>query len=336
LNNVSVYSVLDDEFSDKFGFTELETKQILCDFNVPTDYAQIKKWYDGYKFGNTDDIYNPWSILNYAVGYKSGFKPFWVNTSSDELLKERLKERDANTTREQLLKLINDEPIEKTIDENFVFPDLDTDKELLWTLLTFSGYLTFESKKDVNKYSLKIPNYEIKFVFQNIILKWLSVDVKIRRTLLEDTTNHLINNEIVKFEKGFKEIIGDTFSYFDTKGEPENVYQSYVLGLLAIIGDDYIIKSNRESGEGRYDIMLIPHDKSKYGIVIEIKQIARAGFENEQTLRDRIDKKIHEAKAQISKNQYYKELVANKIPNIIKLPIVFAGKVPYIITQKPE
>ena len=336
LNNVSVYSVFDDEFSDKFGFTEPETKQILSDFNVPTDYAQIKKWYDGYKFGNTADIYNPWSILNYAVGYKSGFKPFWVNTSSDELLKERLKERDANATREQLLRLINDEPIEKTIDENFVFPDLDTDKELLWTLLTFSGYLTVESRRDVDKYCLKIPNYEIKFVFQNIILKWLSVDVKIRRTLLEDTTKHLINNEIVKFEKGFREIIGDTFSYFDTKGEPENVYQSYVLGLLAIIGDDYIIKSNRESGEGRYDLMLVPHDKSRYGIVIEIKQIARAGNENEQTFRDRIDKKINEAMSQIDKNQYYKELVDNKIPNIIKLPIVFAGKVPYIIPQKPE
>ena len=336
LNNVSVYSVLDNEFSDKFGFTEPETKQILSDFNVPTEYAQIKKWYDGYKFGNTDDIYNPWSILNYAIGYKNGFKPFWVNTSSDELLKERLKERDANSTREQLLKLINDEPIEKVIDENFVFPDLDTDKELLWTLLTFSGYLTVESRKDVNKYSLKIPNYEIKYVFQNIILKWLSVDVKIGRSLLENTTKHLINNEIVQFEKGFKEIIGDTFSYFDTKGEPENIYQSYVLGLLAIIGDDYIIKSNRESGEGRYDIMLIPHDKSKYGIVIEIKQITRGDNEKEESLRDRINKKIHEAKDQIDHNQYYKELVDNKISNIIKLPIVFAGKIPYIIPQKPR
>ena len=336
LNNVSVYSVLDNEFSDKFGFTEPETKQILSDFNVPTEYAQIKKWYDGYKFGNTDDIYNPWSILNYAIGYKSGFKPFWVNTSSDELLKERLKERDANSTREQLLKLINDEPIEKVIDENFVFPDLDTDKELLWTLLTFSGYLTVESRREVDKYNLKIPNYEIKYVFQNIILKWLSVDVKIGRTLLENTTKHLINNEIVQFEKGFKEIIGDTFSYFDTKGKPENVYQSYVLGLLAIIGDDYIIKSNRESGEGRYDIMLIPHDKSKYGIVIEIKQITRGDNEKEESLRDRINKKIHEAKDQIDHNQYYKELVDNKISNIIKLPIVFAGKIPYIIPQKPR
>ncbi|MEI6143200.1 MAG: AAA family ATPase [Mariniphaga sp.] len=336
LNNVSVYSILDDEFSDKFGFTEIETMQILSDFNVTTEYELIKKWYDGYKIGNTHDIYNPWSILNYAISFKSGFKTFWANTSSDDLIKEQLKKKDANYLREQLLKLTNNETIVKEIDENFVFPDLDTDKELLWTLLTFSGYLTSKNKTGRKSYELCIPNYEIKTVFQDIILKWLSTDIKIKRNTLMDTTNYLINNELVKFEKGFKEIIGDTFSYFDTKGEPENVYQSYVLGLLAIIGDDYIIKSNRESGEGRYDIMLIPHDKSKYGIVIEIKQIARIGFENEQSYRDRIDKKIREAKAQISKNQYYKELVVNKIPNIIKLPIVFAGKVPYIIPQKPE
>ena len=336
LNNVSVFSVLEDELSDKFGFTETEVKSILQDFNVPTDYEQVKKWYNGYRFGNTTDIYNPWSILNYAISYKGGFKTFWVNTSSDELLRERLQERDANFTREQLLKLINNETIEKNIEENFVFPDLPKKKELLWSLLTFGGYLTTIRKTGRKSFELAIPNYEIKTVFQDIVLDWLDNEVKIKQTLLTETTKHLINNELEKFEKGFKEIIGDTFSYFDTKGEPENVYQSYVLGLLAIIGDDYIIKSNRESGEGRYDIMLIPHDKSKYGIVIEIKQLTRGDFENEESLRNRIDKKIHEAQAQIDNNQYYKELVANKISNIIKLPIVFAGKVPYIIPQKPE
>jgi len=330
LNNVSVYSVVDNQFSDQFGFTEPETKQILSDFDVPTDYEQIKMWYDGYKFGNTDDIYNPWSILNYSQDFESGFKPFWVNTSSDDLIKERLQERDANYTREQLLKLLNNETLEKSIDENFVFPDLETDKELLWTLLTFSGYLTTQSKSGVNDYFLKIPNYEIKFIFKNIILKWLSVDIKIRKTLLIETTKYLINNEIEKFEKGFKEIIGDTFSYFDVKGEPENVYQSYVLGLLAIIGDDYIIKSNRESGEGRYDILLIPHNKTKYGVVIEIKQIAIDDKETANQLHNRINDKIKEAQNQIDKNMYYKELVDCRVEKIIKLPIVFVGKMPYI------
>jgi hypothetical protein len=334
LNNVGVYTVLDNQFSDKFGFTESETKQIISDFNVSIEYEQVKKWYDGYKFGNTFDIYNPWSILNFALGYESGFKAFWVNTSSYELIKERLKERDANYTREQLLKLINNESIEKMIDENFVFPDLDTDKELLWTLLLFSGYLTSINKTGRKSYELAIPNYEIKTFFQDIIINWLSTDIKIKQRLLIDTTKYLINNEIDKFEKGFKEIIGDTFSYFDTKGEPENVYQSYVLGLLAIIGDDYIIKSNRESGEGRYDIMLIPYDKNKFGIVIEIKQIVKHEKETDDNFVDRINKKIKEAIDQIDKNKYYKELVDNEIQKIIKLPIVFAGKEPYIITAK--
>jgi len=334
LNNISVFSVLDDEISDKFGFTESEVKEILLDFKVTTEYEQIKKWYDGYKFGQTSDIYNPWSILNYSVRYESGFKPFWVNTSSDELIKQRLKERDANYTREQLLKLINNETIEKSIDENFVFPDLDTDKELLWTLLTFSGYLTSVNKTGRKTYELAIPNYEIKTVFQDIILKWLSADIKIKKESLINTCKYLISKDIVNFEKGFKEIIGKVETWHATslqpKGEPENIYQSYILGLLAVIGDDYIIKSNRESGEGRYDIMLIPHDKSKAGIVIEIKQISRNKRETDTKFHDRINKTIKEALNQIKTNKYYKELIDNNITDILELPIVFAGKEPYI------
>ena len=330
LNNVSVYSVLDNQFSDQFGFTETEIRQILQDFNIQTDYEQIKKWYDGYKFGKTTDIYNPWSILNYVQDVESGFKPYWVNTSSDELLKEQLKDRDDNYTRELLLKLINKETIEKDIDENFVFSDLGVNKELLWSLLIFSGYLTSYNKVGRKTYELGIPNYEIKTVFQDIIINWLNTDVKLKQSLLLDTTKYLVTNKIDKFEKGFKSIIGDTFSYFDVKGEPENVYQSYVLGLLAIIGDDYIIKSNRESGEGRYDILLIPHDRTKYGVVIEIKQIAKLENEDKENFAKRINNKIKEAQAQIEDNQYYKELIDCKVANIIKLPIVFAGKEPFV------
>ncbi len=330
LNNVSVFSILEDELSDKFGFTENEIKQILQDFSIPMEYENVKKWYNGYKFGNTTNIYNPWSILNYAISHKGGFKTFWANTSSDELIKEQLKKKDANYYREHFLKLINNETIDKEIDDNFVFPDLLTDTELLWTLLTFSGYLTSKNKTGRKTHDLAIPNYEVKTVFQDIILKWLNTDVNIKRSTLIDTTKYLINNDIEKFEKGFKEIIGDTFSYFDINGEPENVYQSYVLGLLAIIGDDYIIKSNRESGEGRYDILLIPHDKTKYGIVIEIKQIVRDQKDDNETFNKKIDDKIKEAKNQIDKNKYYMELIDNNISKIIKLPIVFAGKTPYI------
>lgn len=336
LNNISVYSVLDDHFSSQFGFTESEVLKIVEDFNITTDFSEIKKWYDGYKFGETEDLYNPWSILNYAVEFKSGFKTFWVNTSSDSLLKDRIVERSNEATRILLLRLVNGETIEKPIEENFVFPDFDTDRELLWTLLTFSGYLTVRKKVARKDYELAIPNYEVKTVFQDIILNWLTTEVKLERDTLKNTCRHLINNRIPDFEKGFKQIIGDTFSYYDIGGEPEKVYQSYVLGLLAILGDDYVIRSNRESGDGRYDILLIPHDRERYGIVIEIKQLKPVAKEAELDLCHRINDKLQEALDQINRNQYYKELMEHNVANIIKLPIVFVGKVPYITPNSIE
>ncbi|MCB1193518.1 MAG: AAA family ATPase [Leptospiraceae bacterium] len=342
LNNLGVYTVLDNRFSDKFGFIESEVKQIIMDLQVPTEYEEIKKWYDGYNIGNTTDIYNPWSILNYIVEYQDGFKPYWVNTSSDDLLKESIKHKDATDSRELILQLINNEPIVKDIYENFVFTDMDAKKELIWTLMLFSGYLTIGKKLGIVRYELRIPNYEIKFVFQNIILDWFEVEVKILKKLLEDTANDLVTNQLEKFAEGFKKIIGDTFSYYDTENEPvvryalrathqpEKVYHSYVLGLLAILSDDYIIRSNRESGEGRYDILMIPHDKTKNGVVIEIKKIEKKKRESEKRRKERIGKELKSALAQIEENQYYKELIEHKVVNIIKVPIVFLGKTAYL------
>ncbi|OQX96211.1 MAG: hypothetical protein B6I20_14735 [Bacteroidetes bacterium 4572_117] len=319
LNNISVYSILDNKFSDKFGFTETEIKKIITDFKVDTKYLQIKKWYNGYKFGNTSGIYNPWSILNYVVEPNAGFKTFWTYTSSNELIKEQIKKKDAVGIRAEMLELINGETVKKDLEENFVFPDLDTKKKLLWTLLTYSGYLTINNEISRKKYELTIPNYEIKTIFQDTILEWLEDDIKIKQSLLENTANYLVNNEITKFESGFKQIIGDTFSYYDSSKNHEYVYHAYILGLLAIIGDDYIIKSNKESGEGRYDIMLIPivklrHGVAQHGIVIEIKQTEKQqGNESNDEFAKRVNKQIKEATNQIDKNKYYKELIDNKI-----------------------
>ena len=145
------------------------------------------------------------------------------------------------------------------------------------------------------------------------------------------TAEHLVNNRLQAFEKGFKKIMGDTFSYFDTGGEAEKAYQAYVLGLLAVIGDDYLIRSNRESGEGRYDIMLMPHDKARYGVVIEIKRIeGRKKKETEEAFSKRINAALAEAARQIEHKKYYQELLAHKIEKIIQLPIVFAGKEPFV------
>ncbi|MEA3451390.1 MAG: AAA family ATPase, partial [Bacteroidota bacterium] len=346
LNNLSVYSILDEEFADKFGFTELEVEKIIEDFEKKSDYSKIKKWYNGYKFGDVTGIYNPWSILNFAVSKNERFKTFWTNTSANELIKNEIKKKDADNIRQEILKLINNEIIVKDIEENFVFTDLDTPKELLWTLLTYSGYLTIRNSVSRKEYEILIPNYEIKTVFQDTIIEWIQTDIKIIKSLLQNTANYLISNQIEKFEAGFKEIIGDTFSYYDTAKNHEYVYHSYILGLLAIIGDDYIIKSNKESGDGRYDIMLIPlpaekiHEFSqRYGVVIEIKQIQKQQEkEKNEDFNKRINKEIKFATNQIDRNKYYKELIDNKIEekNIIKIPIIFAGKEPYITTIKQD
>lgn len=327
LNNIGVYTILEPNFSDKFGFTEEEVKQIVSDLNIPEKFDCIKNWYNGYTIGKQKNIYNPWSILNYAVDYGTGFKPYWVNTSSDELLREKIKNKNNDETRLDILKLINHESVVKEIHENFIFPDLDTNIDLIWTLLTFSGYLTVQKQIDRKLYELSIPNFEIKTVFQDVILYWFNNAIKVTRTLLQDTANYLVTNRLDKFAEGFKKIIGDTFSYYDIDGTPEKVYHAYTLGLLAILSDDYIIRSNRESGGGRYDILLLPKNKSKNGVVMEIKQIeAKKKRESTKRFNERIDKNLKNAMAQIEDNQYYRELIDHGVVDIVKLAVVFAGK----------
>ncbi|HFA48489.1 MAG TPA: AAA family ATPase [Bacteroidetes bacterium] len=331
-NNPGIYTIVDPYFSDKFGFTEQETKKALEYFGLQGDFEKVKHWYDGYKFGNTDNIYNPWSIINYMDRHVQGFKPYWVNTGSDPLIKKRILEPGIDNTYDELQKLISGETLTKTLDENFVFSDLEGKKRLLWTLLTFSGYLTQIEKIDYETYKLKIPNFEINTIFKNIVFDWLEDEHKVPKELLVATTEHLVNNRIPQFEKGFKKIIGDTFSYFDERGMAENVYQAYFLGMLAIVGDDYAIRSNRESGDGRYDILLIPHNKSKYGLVIEVKRVDKRGEkEKEASYNKRVNAALKKALEQIERNKYYKELISHKIKKIIKLPVVFAGKEAHVL-----
>ena len=178
---------------------------LIEDFEVETEYSEIKKWYNGYKFGKVKNIYNPWSILNYALHPEDGFKTFWTNTSANELIKNEIKKKDADNVRQEILKLINNEIIIKDIEANFVFTDLDTPKEILWTLLTYSGYLTTRNSISRKEYELIIPNYELKTVFQDTIIEWIQTDIKIVKSLLQNTARYLVANEIIEFEKGFKE-----------------------------------------------------------------------------------------------------------------------------------
>ncbi len=340
-NNFDVFGITSNYFSDSFGFTKEETEKILTDFNLTEKIEEVKKWYNGYKFGKTDNIYNPWSIVNYVAKHEDGFKPYWVNSGDYSLIKSRIIELGVQENVEHLIK---GKTIEKELHENFVFQDFETDNELLWSLLTDNGYLTQVEESDFDNHKLRIPNNEVKIVFKNIIKTWLINEVRLKKDLLINTTRHLINNRIPEFEQGFKLLVSDTFSYYDTAEKTdkhssikiirsEQIYHVYTLGLLAILKDNYIIKSNKESGEGRYDIMLIPHDKTANGIVIEIKSIKKQKeIEKKENFINRVNKEINEALTQIEINKYYLELLENNVKpeNIIKIAIIFVGKEPYI------
>lgn len=326
-NNFSVYDIRNPYFSDSFGFTKEETEDILSYFDLSDQKENIKKWYDGYKFGEIDNIYNPWSIVNYVANKKAGFKPYWVNSGDYSLIKSRITE---DGVKPNVQDLIEGKIIEKELKDNFVFQDFERNTELIWSLLTDNGYLTQVGKGKYGNYKLRIPNYEVRIVFTEIIMGWLNEEIKLTRDLLISTFDHLINNHITEFEQGLKQIVGDTFSYYDTSQKHttnEQIYHVYTLGLLAILSDDYIIKSNRESGAGRYDIMLIPYDRSQNGVVIELKTLSSSIKEPVQ-----INAEIDKALSQIETNEYYKELIDSKIQpdKIIKLPIVFVGKTPYV------
>ncbi len=339
-NNFDVFGVTMPYFSNSFGFTKEETEKILTYFDLDHRKEEVKKWYDGYKFGETKNIYNPWSIVNYISKSKAGFRPYWVNTGNYSLLQSRITEPGVKET---IQELIQGKTIERKLHDNFVFQNFERNTEILWSLLTDNGYLTQVEESKYGNYKLRIPNNEVKIVFTDIIVGWLNDEVKLTRDLLISTSEHLINNRIEEFEKGFKTLVGDTFSYYDTAevtnkyGEKilrsEQIYHVYTIGLLSILKDDYIVKSNKESGEGRYDIMLIPNDKAASGIVIEIKSIEkRKKSESKDKFSNRINKALEQALEQIEINQYYAELLENNIKaeNIVKIAIVFAGKEPYI------
>jgi len=169
LNNPGIFTILSTTFEDKFGFVEQEVQQLLGYYDLEEDFEQVKKWYDGYTFGFANHIYNPWSIINYIARYKEGFRPYWVNTSSDDLIKSRIIEKEAIELRSSIEKLLLGEAIPKPINENIIFSDFEEDQELLWSLLVFCGYLSPIKQVGAEEdHELRIPNYEIKLLFKNI------------------------------------------------------------------------------------------------------------------------------------------------------------------------
>ncbi|EHJ02106.1 AAA-ATPase-like protein [Clostridium sp. DL-VIII] len=319
LNNLQVNTILGFKFRDKFGFTEEELRELLQYYDLDDRSKKIKAWYNGYIFGGKI-IYNPWSVLNYIDNNEVGFMPYWINSSSNDLIKRLLLKGD-NNLKIELEELIEGKSINKIIDDNIVMSEVEDSNENIWSFLILSGYLKAVKTEVIRgrlNCELKIPNEEVHIFYENLIEKWFKETLTNQK--YEEMLNRLTCGDIENFGFIFQDFVLDNLSYFDVSGkEPERLYHAFVLGMLVSLSESYEVKSNKESGYGRYDVMIIPKDISKLGIIIEFKKI------NELS-KETIDTAAQEALKQIEENKYEQELISKGIKNVMKLAIVFKGK----------
>lgn len=319
LNNLKVYSILSFKFSDKFGFTEEEMKELIEYYNLKDSTEGIKNWYNGYIFGGKV-IYNPWSVLNYIDNNEEGFMPYWINSSSNDLIKRLLLKGDKEIKLD-LEYLIEGKSINKVIDDTIVMAEVEDSNQNIWSFLLLSGYLKAVKTELIRGRSnceLQIPNEEVHIFYENLIVKWFQEAMTNQK--YEEMLSNLVTGDIENFGYAFQEFVMNNLSYFDISGkEPEKVYHAFVLGMLVSISNTHEVKSNKESGFGRYDVMIIPKDISKPGIIIEFKKINVLSKET-------IQQGKVEALNQIDRMKYDEELINCGVKDVIKLAIVFKGK----------
>ena len=330
LNNLVVVTTTSNQYETAFGFTEEEVFNALDEQGLSEKKQEVKSWYDGFTFGDSRDIYNPWSIINY-LKYKK-FTTYWADSSSNGLI-NNLIQKGSPYIKTMLETLIKGEKINVIIDEQIVFSELDYSEDAVWSLMLASGYLKVISSEELNliresdnEYELAITNREILFMFRKMILRWFTP----AKMETNEFIKALINGDVESMNAYMNDVALQTFSSFDSgkkesdKRAPENFYHGFVLGLMVDQTENYIITSNRESGYGRYDIMLEPIDKSNENlpcIVIEFKVI---NPKKEKTLEETVEAALN----QIEDKGYDAELVKRgvKKENIYHYGFAFKGK----------
>ena len=310
LNNLKVITVTNEEYSKCFGFTEKEVFDALDEQGISGEKEKVKLWYDGFTFGKSKDIYNPWSIINFLD--EKNYKTYWADSSSNGLINSLVK-TGSSYIKMMMETLLKGETIDVPIDEQIVFSQLDYSEDAVWSLMLASGYLkvissdklTGDRTKSV-MYKLALTNFEIKLMFEDMILRWFSP----AKNETNEFIKALICGDIESMNAYMNKVALKTISYFDTGNvpsdeEPERFFHGFVLGLMVDQSENYIITSNRESGFGRYDIMLEPKDKQsqKYpGIVIEFKVI-------NPRKENSLEETVEAALKQIEEKNYDAELI---------------------------
>lgn len=318
LNNLTVNSVLDEEYSQYFGFTEDEVEDMLIYYGVSEKQAELKNWYDGYLFGS-QEIYNPWSVINY-IAKSCTPQAYWVNTGKIEVLEAVLKTASEDTI-EKLYALLQGKSAIARIDQNVVYRSLRLAPESVYSLLLVAGYLKALKKELQTDGSylcvVSIPNKEIAAVYKSEILSHFMQIGVITRTTANKIAESLYSNDYCKLQKALTDYMDKSVSFFDAGAE--GFYHGLLLGLIALMDDQYKVRSNRESGDGRYDISLYPKIQAAPGIVMELKW--KKGLTQEE-LADLAKIALN----QIDEMRYDTELKECGIHNILKFGIAFSGK----------
>ena len=325
LNNPEVVTTTSDKYADSFGFTQQEVSQALSVFGLSDQEEAVQDWYNGFTFGERTDIYNPWSIIHFLE--KKKFAAYWANTSSNSLISKLIREgsKDIKITMENLL---NGGTFHTKIDEQIVFDQLGHNEYAIWSLLLASGYLkveqhTMDTDTGKEEYILKLTNKEVKLMFQDMIEGWF----KNYSSAYNDFIKALLQGDKKAMNHYMNQIALVTFSIFDVgnkpsgRAEPERFYHGFVLGLIVELSDRFRITSNRESGFGRYDVMLTPKNNHDNAIILEFKV---QDTEEEKTLKESVEAALR----QINEKKYEAELIAEGImpERIRKYGFAFAGK----------
>ncbi len=321
LNNLGVYSLLAAEFNTCFGFTDAEVLALLQKAGIAELMERLRFYYNGYDFGGVA-IYNPWSILEFLSRNPKQFLNYWVNTSDNALIKHLLQ-RHAFAVEKDIQTLLEGGSISKKLDENIVFSELETKPRALWNLLVFSGYLKAVyqaplSWKDPAEYLLSIPNREVDHVYRTTFQSWMENGLHPGGGDIEALTTALLEGNAKKLQRQLEPLCAFMLSYHDVGGaDPERFYHGLVIGLLAMLEPEYEVRSNRESGTGRPDVMIKPRHAGKPGVVLELKAAGE-----ERTL----EQALNEGLRQVQKNDYAAELRAAGVETIHTLVIAFDGK----------
>jgi hypothetical protein len=322
LNNIGVYSLLGKEFNTSFGFTDEEVASLLDRTGRTDRLTDVRSWYNGYLFGG-EIIYNPWSVLSYLEREDTVPKAYWLGTSSNELVYELL-EVYAIKMEHVFEELLEGRSVETFLDENVVLSELATNDDALWSLLVFSGYLKadpmpYDSVVGRVVYRLSIPNREVREVYSTTFQRWMKSNLGAQGGDVGKLARALLSGDAETFEDQLQKFVQNVLSYYDiAKVDPERVYHGFVLGLLAALEPEYIVRSNRESGSGRPDVTIRPRLAGKPGALLELK-LARKGKKTPAAA-------LREGLAQIRSKGYAADLWSTGVSDVHAFAVAFDGK----------